>query len=93
MGFHPEKCQLLRVTNKRKPLEAEYTINDNIVAKADSAKYLGVEIDQQLTWNTHINKTALKANNTRAFIQRNLHACPRDIKARCYSTLVRPIIE
>ena len=74
-------------------LEADYTIHDKILVKADSGKYLGVEIDQQLTWNTHINKRALKANNIRAFIQRNLHACPRDINARCYSTLVRPIVE
>ena len=93
MEFHPEKCQLVRVTNKRKPILAEYNIHGKTLANARTAKYLGVEIDNQLKWSTHISKTALKANRTRAFIQRNLSACPRDIKARCYTTLVRPILE
>ena len=27
MEFHPEKCQLLRLTNKRKTVEAHYTVH------------------------------------------------------------------
>ena len=32
-----------------------------------------------------------KANNTVSFLQRNLSTCPKDVKATCYKTLVRPL--
>ncbi|XP_072030575.1 uncharacterized protein [Amphiura filiformis] len=34
-----------------------------------------------------------KANSTQAFLQRNIRSCPQKIKARCYTTLVRPLLE
>ena len=43
MEFHPDICQLLRVTNKRKIIQAEYTIHNQKLTQADQAKYLGVK--------------------------------------------------
>ena len=34
-----------------------------------------------------------EANRTRAFIARNIHSCPKKVKAACYTTLVRPMME
>ena len=34
-----------------------------------------------------------KANATSAFLRRNIHQCPRETKALCYQTLVRPLTE
>ena len=34
-----------------------------------------------------------KANNTLAFLRRNISRSPRDVKARCYESLVRPNLE
>ena len=34
-----------------------------------------------------------KANNTIAFLRRNLSSCPRQIRATCYKSLVRPQLE
>jgi len=47
MQFNPSKCQvgLLRVTLKRKPAKASYTINDQKLEEADSAKLLRLDID------------------------------------------------
>ena len=47
----------------------------------------------KLSWQKHIHSTARKADATRAFLQRNMRGCPRDTRAQCYSTLVRPIME
>ena len=47
----------------------------------------------KLKWNTHINKTAQRANTTSAFLHRNIRTCPRKIKHLAYTTLVRPILE
>ena len=38
MEFHPDKCQLLRVTNKRKIIQAEYTIHNQKLTQADQTQ-------------------------------------------------------
>ena len=65
MTFHPEKCQVLRVTNKRNPLMAEYTIHGHILQVTDNAKYLGVNMDSKLNWNYHVSQTANGRHPTR----------------------------
>ena len=59
----------------------------------DQAKYLGVTIDTKLSWGHHTNAMTKKANNTIAFLRRNLSSCPRQIRATCYKSLVRPQLE
>ena len=49
MEFHPEKCQLLRVTNKRNVIQEDYTIHDHILKTTDTVKYLGVELYNKLS--------------------------------------------
>ena len=93
MESHPDKCQLLRATTKRNIINADYNIHGQTLLQTEFAKYLGLNINNKLSWEDHITKTATKANNTRAFLQRNLRACPKDIRAKCYTTLVRPIVE
>ena len=93
MEFHPQKCQVLHITNKKNPLKQPYNIHGHVLEIVETAKYLGVNIHNRLNWNYHINQVAKKANNTRAFLQRNLHQCPRKTKDLCYKTLVRPLME
>ena len=93
MEFHPGKCQVIKVTNKKNIIKGKYTIHGELLESVDSAKYLGVTIHRKLTWNTHITNTVNKANKTLAFIRRNTHQCPKTIKEQCYKTLVRPILE
>ena len=93
MSFHPQKCQLLRITQKTSPIIAQYNIHRHVLDVADTAKYLGVILHKYCAWSKHITQTSKKANNTRAFLQRNLHRAPTSVKKRAYETLVRPILE
>ena len=93
MEFHPKKCQVLQITNKRKPIHYPYDIHNHKLDVVDSAKYLGVTIQKNLKWNEHINQLTKKANSTTAFLRRNLHHCPSSTKSLCYLTLVRPLTE
>jgi hypothetical protein len=38
----------------------------------DSTKYLGLNISKNLSWNTHVDAITKKANNTLAFLRRNI---------------------
>jgi hypothetical protein len=58
-----------------------------------NAKYLGLSISHNLSWNHHIGTVTKKVNNINAFLSRNISSCPSKIKAQCYTTLVRPIME
>ena len=93
MEFHPGKCQLLRITNKKKPLIATYTIHNTPISETDSAKYLGVVIDSHLHWRYQYSSMIKKCNSTLAFLRRNLYNSPKFVKEKCYTTLVRPKIE
>ena len=93
MEFNLDKCKVLRITNKLKPIEADYYMHNQKLQNVDEAKYLGLLIHKKLSWKSHVSKIIKKANQTRAFLQRNLRICPRDVKARCYLTFIRPILE
>ena len=55
MKFHPEKCNVLTITNNRKILRKDYTLHGHILEQVTSAKYLGVTITSDLKWSKHIN--------------------------------------
>ena len=38
MKFHPLKCQVLRITNKRNPLQSSYTIHDHVLTLTTSSR-------------------------------------------------------
>ena len=93
MEFHPQKCQLLRITNKKKPIKYSYNIHNVILEETSSAKYLGVVIDSKLQFKEQHAAVINKSNRILSFLQRNIGGCPTHIKANCYKTLVRPILE
>ena len=93
MLFNLQKCEFLRVTNKKHPILAQYSIQKETIREVIHAKYLGVTIDQHLSWSEHIKQITNKANRVKGFLQRNLHSCPIQIKSNCYKALVKPISE
>jgi len=55
--------------------------------------YCGLNLHECLSWNYHTDVTAKKANRIRSFITTNVHSFPKKVKAACYTTLVRPVME
>ena len=93
MHFNPDKCEVIRISTKRKQLITPYFIHGEELKVTEKAKYLGVTITSNLSWNHHIDNVCKKANNTTAFLRRNLSSCPATIKDQCYKTFVRPQVE
>ena len=93
MEFHPQKCQLLRLTNKKQPIISNYSVHNTKLEDVQSAKYLGVVIDSKLNWKDQVSSVTKKANQVLGFVRRNISDCPPKVKAVCYKTLVRPILE
>lgn len=93
MQFNPPKCQVLTVTNKKKPVTQPYYIHGQELMRGNCAKYLGVHLTKNLSWNNHIDSMTKKANSTSAFLRRNIRSCPSKTKVLCYTALLRPLME
>ena len=56
-------------------------------------KYLGVHIDNELSWGTHVRKTYSKANQRLYFLRKmNKFSVSRDIMRLFYSSVVESVI-
>ena len=93
MSFNADKCFTLYISKKRKPTEYNYLLHNQMLEVTKDSKYLGVTISKDLSWANHISTITAKANRTIGFLRRNIHACPKEVKAAAYTTLVRPSIE
>ena len=95
MQFHPEKCQVLRVSKKHKEnnIQASYTLHGHTLEVVDDVKYLGVTISGDLKWNKHITGIVKKANSTLAVLKRNIQVPSQTIKSAAYKALIRPHLE
>ena len=93
MSFNPTKCEMIRISNKKNPIVGDYYIQNYRIKAVTCTKYLGVTIDEHLSFNEHISRICHKANSMNAFLQRNIKSCPPRVKEICYKIMVRPIIE
>ena len=90
MHFHPNKCTVVSVTQKRKTISHTYQLHGHTLEKADSAKYVGITIQNNLKWD---NTITAKANQSLGFIKRNLKVHSPAIKEHAFKALVRPKLE
>ena len=93
MSFNPDKCEVIRITNKKATISRSYTIHGEVLKTSNSIKYLGLNIDNKLSWERHVGITSKKATNTLALLRRNISCCPRAIRLTAYKTLIRPQLE
>ena len=93
MSFNADKCFVLRIPGSRTPITSEYKLGNATLQETDSHSYLGVEIQKDLKWNTHINKITASASKTLGFVRRNLGSCTKETKMAAYVSLVRPTLE
>ena len=93
MNFNPSKCFIQTITPKKYYKPPTYTLCNQPLLQVNSHPYLGVEIDDNLRWNKHIDNISNKANRVLGMLKRNLSNCPKDVKVTAYKTLVRPILD
>ena len=94
MSFHPEKCEVIHITTKKKPILHNYTLHGHTLSSIPQIKYLGVHISLMIyKWNAHINSISSKTNQTLGFLKHNLRINSSTIKEKVYKSIVRPKLE
>ena len=95
MGYaiQPQQCQVIHITRSRSPLATKYTLHGETLEEVASAKYLGVDIANDLSWKTHISRITNSANKSLGFLRRNLRTQNTSIRENAYKAIVRPQLE
>ena len=70
-----------------------YNLNYHSLSTSAQHSYLGILLDNKLSWSSHTKHIITKANKTLNFLKRNLNSCSSSVKASAYLTLVRPSME
>ena len=76
MTFHPEKCSAISVTRAKNLISSPYTMKGHALQTEDFTRYLGMELQSNMSWNCHMDQAVKKTNSTLGFLRRNL----RDFK-------------
>ena len=83
----------MRFTRSLSPVVFNYNLNDHSLSTSAQHPYLGILLDNKLSWSSHTKHIITKANKTLNFLKRNLNSCSSSVKASAYLTLVRPSME
>ena len=93
MKLNVDKCAILRCTRSQIPIQYVYTLMDCNLDVKRLHTYLDVEIDNTMSWSSHIQTVSNRATKVFNFVKRNLGNCPASTKRIAYLTIVRPIME
>ena len=84
MQFNPSKCQVIHITRSHSPLPTKYTLHGETLEAVASARYLGVDIANVLSWKTHISRITNTANKSLGFLRRNLRTQKTSLRENAY---------
>ena len=73
--------------------EFQLKLGPDIIPQSDILRYLGVQIDSSLEWNSHISKIFSTANRCLGMINRGQRGAPTKSKRLALKTLVLPLLK
>ena len=89
--FNSSKCSVMHIG--RDNPKRNYHMDDKVLDKTKAEKDLGVYVDNNLTFEEHINSTAKKANRVLGMISHYItHKSPA-VMVPLFKSLIRPIME
>ena len=93
LKFHPDKCVYMGIGYKNSPVIQKYLMDDHMLAVSDCEKDIGVHIDSNLQFDTHISKSINKANRIMGITRRTFHTLNKANFCNIFKALVRPHVE
>ena len=79
----------MRISRARIARNFQYHFKGVALEEELSSKYLGVDLQSNLSWKNHISRITKKSNNMLGFLRRNLRQASEETKAQAYLTMVR----
>jgi hypothetical protein len=93
LELHPDKCVSMSIGNQT-PNDSSYSLsNGHLLKKVAEEKDIGVIIDSNLTFESHMSSKISKANRILGLIWRVFEYKDPDTMIKLYKALVRPHLE
>ncbi len=80
MKLNIDKCAVLHCTHSPIPIQYAYTLMGHNLEIKKLYTYLGVGIDNTMSWSSHIQMISNRSTKVLNFIKRNLNSCPLNTK-------------
>jgi hypothetical protein len=92
LSLNVKKCEamLCRTRQRIKDQNLNVKINDAQISQSIISPYLGFNIDQYLTWSSHIDKLASKLSSKLGVLRKLRSYVPKDTLLLLYNALVLP---
>ncbi len=91
MAFNGKKCSMLHASQQKDAIMFDYSIKGCILEEVDHPPYLGVELENDMSWNHHIRNITDKASRMLNIVHRNIGKdTPQQVYSTAYTALVRP---
>ena len=74
-------------------IPTHYHLNDHTLECVEHHAYLGVILDQTMSFSTHIENIVSRPSKMLDFVKRNLYKCSASTKLIAYISLVRHMLE
>jgi len=94
MKFNPTKCKVMSFTRSRNPIRYDYSIDGVTLEYVDCFTDLGVIVDCNLNFHSHIDSIVNKSSRVSGMIKRSVgFNAPQSVKLNLYKSLCRSILE
>ena len=100
MSFNVKKCHVLKIgrskrtTRNQSQSECVYDMAGVPLTEVEHHPYLGIELDNMLSWDIHLRNTQSKSTRILNMIRRNFtRGTSIDIRKALYTSLVHPHLE
>ena len=68
----------------------DLNINGSTIDQVSTFKFLGLQINSQLTWQTHINDLSKRMSRVIGLLYKMKHILPKNIPLSLYNALILP---
>ena len=87
------KLMIFRPRQKTLPITRQIIIENSVLEQVDNTKFLGVYIDQHLTWKTHVNFIAAKISESVGLFYKAKYYLPsKSLLMALYFALIYPYL-
>ena len=76
--------------SKHRSSKLNITCNDTMLAQIDTVKYLGVKLDEHLTFTSHVDKLCRKVKSRSGVLWRMKSYISEQLAHDLYSSLIHP---
>ena len=87
-----KKTHIMLFTNKKRPNEVKLNVNGSIITEETESKFLGVIVDNKLSWQPHIKYISNKISKSLSVLRYLRYSFPKSILKTLYLSLVLPYL-